>query len=390
VALTASGGTAPFNYAWSNGQQTANIGGLTAGLYTVTVIDSAGCIFDTALTVGMDCLDVWPGDADASGLVDANDVLQISVEYGSTGPTRQNASTQWAAQACTDWNGVTYGINDKHADCDGNGLIDVNDTAVVSLNYGLTHQKGAEQNRAQQTDPVLTLVPEQATVLADGTAKFKIMLGDAGNTVGNLYGLAFSINYDQSIFNANNVSINTDSSWMGTAGSNLFTFRKVVAANGRLDVVLARTDHQNVNGYGQIGELELGVNGSVTGTNSLTITPTIIKGILANLTPLTFNTQPESLTVVDSATGISTPALSQQVILYPNPSNGHFVLDISTPLNNATWQLTDIAGKQLQTGTLPAQANLRKELDLSTYAKGIYLLKLTSTEGMVVKRVVVE
>jgi gliding motility-associated-like protein len=44
AAATASGGTSPYNYTWSNGAVTQNITGLTAGSYTVTVTDENGCM----------------------------------------------------------------------------------------------------------------------------------------------------------------------------------------------------------------------------------------------------------------------------------------------------------------------------------------------------------
>ena len=39
-----SGGTAPYNYLWSNGGTNATITGLAPGTYTVTVIDVSGCV----------------------------------------------------------------------------------------------------------------------------------------------------------------------------------------------------------------------------------------------------------------------------------------------------------------------------------------------------------
>jgi hypothetical protein len=43
VSITMTGGTAPFNYSWSNGATTASIANLPAGNYLVTVTDAAGC-----------------------------------------------------------------------------------------------------------------------------------------------------------------------------------------------------------------------------------------------------------------------------------------------------------------------------------------------------------
>ena len=52
ASVSASGGTAPYTYLWSNGATTANISNLTVGTYTVTVTDSKGCTATSTATVG--------------------------------------------------------------------------------------------------------------------------------------------------------------------------------------------------------------------------------------------------------------------------------------------------------------------------------------------------
>ncbi len=46
-----TGGTAPYTYAWSNGQTTAMTTGLAVGTYSVTVTDSLGCVGNTTVTI---------------------------------------------------------------------------------------------------------------------------------------------------------------------------------------------------------------------------------------------------------------------------------------------------------------------------------------------------
>lgn len=44
AAVAASGGTAPYNFQWSNGNAGASISGLAAGPYYLTITDSSGCV----------------------------------------------------------------------------------------------------------------------------------------------------------------------------------------------------------------------------------------------------------------------------------------------------------------------------------------------------------
>ncbi|KIC89647.1 SprB repeat-containing protein, partial [Flavihumibacter solisilvae] len=53
ATVNVTGGTAPFTYSWNTSpvQTTATASNLTAGTYTVTVTDAAGCITTTTVTI---------------------------------------------------------------------------------------------------------------------------------------------------------------------------------------------------------------------------------------------------------------------------------------------------------------------------------------------------
>ena len=51
IYVTTSGGTSPYTFAWSSGESTEDIGGVGAGLYTLTISDASGCQFSEDIDV---------------------------------------------------------------------------------------------------------------------------------------------------------------------------------------------------------------------------------------------------------------------------------------------------------------------------------------------------
>ena len=87
ATASATGGTAPYTYLWSNAETTASITGLAAGTYNVTITDANGCTDASSVTI------TEPAPLVASGVVDAN----VTCNGGTDGAATVNISSGGAA-----------------------------------------------------------------------------------------------------------------------------------------------------------------------------------------------------------------------------------------------------------------------------------------------------
>jgi hypothetical protein len=76
------------------------------------------------------------------------------------------------------------------------------------------------------------------------------------------------------------------------------------------------------------------------------------------------------------------------ISVYPNPASHTLLVDVHAPLGaNASIKMFDPAGRMV---CEQRQLNARTILDVSTYAKGVYVLEYTADGQAVRQRVVVE
>src|SRR5690606_36417322 len=72
---SASGGTSPYSYSWSNGQTFAKATGLSAGSHYLSITDANGCVFLDTVTI-----------TEPSGLSASMSILQnVSCNAGNDG-----------------------------------------------------------------------------------------------------------------------------------------------------------------------------------------------------------------------------------------------------------------------------------------------------------------
>ncbi len=106
AAASATGGTTPYSFKWSNGQTTPNLTGATPGIYTVTITDANGCSCSSSVTfmapskVGDF---VW-NDINGNGIQDQGEPGIPGVQITLTGT--KTDGTPVSMQTTTDANGA--------------------------------------------------------------------------------------------------------------------------------------------------------------------------------------------------------------------------------------------------------------------------------------------
>ncbi|MGZ3903824.1 MAG: hypothetical protein ACXVC6_09025 [Bacteroidia bacterium] len=211
---------------------------------------------------------VWPGDANASSKVDNTDFLSIGLYNGVSGPVRISADNSWSPHISTNWNLTQYdSVDYKHADCNGDGIIDDNDTLAIVQNYSLTHSTNVRMGQPNQisslgNDLYFVMPYPKSTYNIGDTILAEIWFGHPSASISNAYGIAFSIYTSAESILPGSFKIKMHDSWMGTLNANMYGFAKTHEDIGVGEGVVVRKDHINIAGYGSIGTMYFIYNGN--------------------------------------------------------------------------------------------------------------------------------
>lgn len=86
--LTVTGGTLPYAYLWSNGETTEDLQNISAGTYSVTVVDSSGCTLEDSVTLTQpDSIRITAVITDVSCVDQADGAITATASMGSGGYT---------------------------------------------------------------------------------------------------------------------------------------------------------------------------------------------------------------------------------------------------------------------------------------------------------------
>jgi hypothetical protein len=382
-----------YTVSWSDGfTQTVNgptiyRDSLCSGTYVVTIVDNAsGVVYTVTVLIGTAQGCVWPGDADDNTTVNNWDLLPIALAYGESGSSRANASSNWVGQSATDWNTVNpiAGLpNYKHIDCNGDGLIDQNDLSAVQLNYGQSYVRGNGSGSQAGNIPFYV---QSVTANEGDRLNLPIFLGTASDIAADVYGLAFTINYDTEMVDMGSVSVDFINSWLGT---NLMDIQYDFSQAGQIEVAVARKDRLNNTGFGEIATLNLTIRDDILRTNTSQTMDLEISNIrLISNDNRTLGTNPQA-GVVTVNLNTSTEDLEQtnyDLAIFPNPAKHNAEIQVQgAVIENIS--IYNAMGQVVQ--ELNGLNTVSQQLDLSDLSAGLYLIQVQTDKGIKTERLVV-
>jgi hypothetical protein len=326
--------------------------------------------------------DVWPGDANYDGVANAFDVLSIGQAFGDSGYVRANATLGWVAQPCSDWsNSLANGINHKHSDTDGNGVVGFSDTLAVQLNYGLSHPLRLSNNLMMPSADL------QITASADtiGMAMPVELIVSISTPIDSVSGLAFRLVLDTALVKINQTTIDYVGTVLGTPNVNLIKVDKVIGSTGTIEVGLSRTDHQNISGTGQIVRIGIVTTDNVSGKVTLYMDPSDIDGVTAAGNPITLNPVGTEVVIDPAYTGVAESFEQLDYTVVPIPASQFVRVDFKTPVVDATYEIIGLRGNVVLQGRFSGEDQV---LDISTLPKGFYQLRLSTEKGILIKKII--
>ena len=368
--------------------------GATMYEFIVQDLQNESCASFAELERVIDCEQgfVWPGDANFDNVTDNFDLLNIGLTFGQRGPARIYEGSvdsignniAWEAQEAEDWDySLQNGLNAKHADCNGDGVVNEADIRAIEENYFFTHgqEKPKAFSEGTPNDPALYVdFPALSDIEMGKETKVPIIFGSE-NIPATAYGLAFTVAFDPRFIVDGRVEFTE--SWLGTPNQDLLTIHKSISSDGLIEVALTRKEGSTPFGAGTIGNFILIIDNIEGFTGDKTIEIQRVQAIdnegnlLAVHTPKTVLSSLTDTENTEEESGID-------ITVYPNPATD--VIAINHTLQQAIQRIDirSISGRLIQSITPTDMTNI----DISGLTNGVYILELQTGATTVYRKLV--
>jgi hypothetical protein len=356
----------------------------------------AGVIFWFLFPNGLAAQDpivLFPGDTNNDGVCDYLDIFSLGLNYGNTFEPRDEMGINWTPKLSEAWpfENPVSGINAGFSDCNGDGFIDEEDLAALQTNNDSSQMQSIpppENWTGKLTDSLFSAPPVVFTFLFDRDTAY------IGDTLTALF------TYEIPPFHPSGAMA---VGWWITYEADLVeeTSVRVFPDSMNNDLMFIATTSLGTNVWKGIppGNIQFGASGkamnALQGSDTLCSIRFIIEDkILALENPFSFDCQAflcinkdeivlpnivnkNSCLVFGKHRPVSVKNFERAAIsVYPNPSPGLFEISgLADLLQIKVFDpsLNLILEKEIQ-------PNTSFQVDLSSFSKGIYLLKGVSSK----------
>ena len=331
---------------------------------------------------------VWPGDVNNNGIVNEVDLLFLGYAFGETGNPRDSIHTTWEGQAIlATWAGnFPNGLNFAYADCNGDGIVDEEDAAVIEDNLNQIHDDvplipDEILKATQGQDPTFNLLSGDLTFVPGQTIELTIGLGDETFSIEELLGLSFTVKTDPRLIKEEQTKFEfSELSWVKLPEDSTIALQVNNPATGDYTVAISRIDQKAAKGAGLLGVLsfvieENAIDFLMRDTITLTLDSVTVRNEAFEKVPIV----PKHIFLVlaDSLRTSAYNPILDRIKLYPNPTSG-WVLFQKDNLPVHKVELINGLGQVVFEKKL--NQNAFQSLDLRQIPKGLYWLKIISEE----------
>lgn len=334
---------------------------------------------------------VWPGDANGDSKVDNTDLLSIGLYNGSTGVARSTTGINWMPYESADWNQIQFNkVDYKHADSNGDGVINNNDTLAIFQNFGMRHNTNHKPVNPQihsNYSIYFVIQNPQNTYKKGDVISAEVWLGKPNNEIQNCYGIAFNVGTYTSCVTPGTMKLNIQNNWLGS-NQNSYRLAKTNESYGVAYGAIVRKDHTAINGYGKIAEFNFIYNG-----NSSSVVPLQFENIVAiDNTGKEMEVIPVNSNVIVTSI-VSEEKLSDNLRCSPNPFSVGTTIQYEISNESAVkLELTNALGRHLKTlvdkKQAPGSYTINIDAKEHSMENGIYFLRLLKNESVSIIKLV--
>ena len=331
---------------------------------------------------------VWPGDANADGVVNILDLFPIGNNMGQYGTARKDKSLEWYAHGGNNWGQPIYydsPVDLKHVDTNGDGLISAEDVDAI-VNHYSKNSTLAPYKSIHDSAIEIQLISSASSVRPGDLIEMIVSMGNAENPAYDTKGLSFGINYDAQLLKEESIKADFNAlTWLSRYDAHL-SLGKIVE-RGKLEAGLVRSKGKGANGHGEVGKVRAIVIDDVHGFR--VGDKTTLKFRLENAMMMGANGQIIQLKTQDLeiplVAGKKTDILKQDdLVMYPNPASDMVNFYINGVNTIEYVRIMDAAGREVKRVSNVDAKSASIQVDASM--RGFYIAEVMTEKGRIMKK----